>query len=169
MFRRLSTKSRASAIDIAARRHACSDRQGRDIQARIAKLRSVPREQLADVVFLLSIAAKQLSEVLRQSVEQNTGAQVDSASTPDGDLAEFLAVHAVTALRCHEVSPPVLGDLLFERSPHARFTVDESDAIAMLAAMVREQRIEGILEGLRLAGLLNEPSKTRHAGIGSVA
>jgi hypothetical protein len=135
----------------------------------MAKLRSVPRDQLADVVFLLSMAAKQLSAALRRSVEENTGAQVDAGSPPDGDLAEFLAVRAVTALRCHEVNPPVLGDLLFERSPDVRFTADENDAIAMLAAMVREQRIEGILEGLRLAGLLNEPSKTRHAGIGSSA
>jgi hypothetical protein len=29
----------------------------------------------------------------------------------------------------------------------------------MVAAMIREQRLEGILEGLRLAGLLNEPRK----------
>jgi hypothetical protein len=29
----------------------------------------------------------------------------------------------------------------------------------MVAAMIREQRLEEILEGLRLAGILNEPSK----------
>jgi len=38
----------------------------------------------------------------------------------------------------------------------------------MLAAMIREQRIEGVLEGLRLAALLNESSRDRHAGMSTM-
>jgi len=52
---------------------------------------------------------------------------------------------------------------LLQRPRDARFTVDQDEAVALLAATVREERIEGILEGLRLAGILNEPHKDRHA------
>lgn len=34
-----------------------------------------------------------------------------------------------------------------------------ADAVSMVAAMIYEQRLEGILEGLRFAGVLNAPSK----------
>jgi hypothetical protein len=57
---------------------------------------------------------------------------------------------------------------LFERLPEVRFTVHQQEAVSMLAAMIREQRIEGVLEGLRLAGLLNESSRDRHAGMSTM-
>jgi hypothetical protein len=50
-----------------------------------------------------------------------------------------------------------------EQLPEVHFTIQQQDAVSMMAAMIREQRLEGILEGLRLAGLLNEASKRRHA------
>ncbi|MGY3079162.1 hypothetical protein ACVWZZ_005570 [Bradyrhizobium sp. LM6.10] len=49
------------------------------------------------------------------------------------------------------------------------FTVDREEAVSLLVAIIREQRLEEALEGLRLAGLLNEPAKDRHAGVGSEA
>jgi len=49
-----------------------------------------------------------------------------------------------------------------EQLPDVHFTIQQQDAVSMMAAMIREQRLEGILEGLRLAGLLNEaPKRTR--------
>jgi hypothetical protein len=36
--------------------------------------------------------------------------------------------------------------------------------MCLVAAMIREQRLEGILEGLRLARLLNEVPNRRRAG-----
>jgi hypothetical protein len=163
MFRRPNTKPHTNDIGQVQQWHEADAESGREIQAGIARLRSVPREQLADTVFLLSVAAKQHSEGIRQSIEESAGADFEFGSAPSGDLAIYLAEQAVSALRCHEASAPTLLDLLFERPPEARFTIDQKDAVALLAAMVREQRIEGILEGLRLSGLLNEPSKDRHA------
>jgi hypothetical protein len=43
-----------------------------------------------------------------------------------------------------------------EQLPEVNFTIQQQDAVSMMAAMIREQRLEGILQGLRLAGLLNE-------------
>lgn len=70
------------------------------------------------------------------------------------------------ARRCRpEVGVPSLADVLIQRSRQVRFTVDRTEVVALLAATIREQRLKDILEGLRLAGLLNEPSKNRRAGI----
>lgn len=47
-----------------------------------------------------------------------------------------------------------------EQLPDVHFTIHEQDAVSIVAAMIREQRLEGILEGLRLAGLLNKARRT---------
>jgi hypothetical protein len=46
-----------------------------------------------------------------------------------------------------------------EQLPEVHFTIQQQDAVSMMAAVIREQRLEGILQGLRLAGLLNEAPK----------
>ena len=58
MFRRRKTSSRAHDVQPAQQRNDTGDSSGKDIQARIAQLRNVPREKLADAVFMLSMAAK---------------------------------------------------------------------------------------------------------------
>jgi hypothetical protein len=164
MFREQKSGSRAHA----QRRSASKQGSREDIQARIAGLRSVPRENLADAVFMLSMEAKQQSGLLRQAIKRRAQAEFEFDASPDGDLATWLAEDAVSTLRHHAASHPGLLDLLVQRSPDVRFTVNRDEAVSLLAAMVREQRLEGILEGLRLAGLLNEPSKGRHAGFGEL-
>jgi hypothetical protein len=135
------------------------------MQARIAELRSMPREKLADAVFLLSMAAKQQNERIKRSIQERAEFEFDPPA--NGDIADYLAEEAVSVLRHHEADVPRLIDVLSQQSPDVGFTVHQADAVSMLAAMIREQRLEGILEGLRLAGLLNESSKNRHAGFGS--
>jgi hypothetical protein len=159
-------KSGLRADDARQQRHERNESSGKEIQARIVELRSVPREKLADAVFMLSIAAKQQSGLIRQSVKEQAETEFDSNPPQSGDLAAYLAEDALSILRHHLADVPRLLDVLFDRSPGVRFTVQEGDAIAMLAAVIREQRLEGILEGLRLAGLLNESSKDRHGGFG---
>lgn len=127
----------------------------------------MPRETLADAVFLLSMAAKRQSNQIRRSIDERAGGEFEFEPPPNGDLADFLAAEAVSVLRRHEADMPKLVDLLAQRSPDVDFTVDQRDAVSMLASTMREQRLEGILEGLRLAGLLNESSKDRHAAFGS--
>ncbi|MCA1453587.1 hypothetical protein I6F35_10230 [Bradyrhizobium sp. BRP22] len=167
MFRRRKSGSRAADARQAQQGHERNKSSGRDIQARIAELRSTPREKLADAVFLLSIAAKQQSEQIRQSIRERAEAEFEFDPPAKGDIADYLAEETVAVLRHHEVDVPKLIDILSQRSPDVDFTVHQQDAVSMLAALIREQRLEGILEGLRLAGLLNESSKNRHAGFGS--
>jgi hypothetical protein len=127
----------------------------------------MPHEKLADAVFLLSMAAKQQSEQIRQSILEQAGMEIGHHATAKGDLADFLAGEAVSFLRHHEPKGPTLMDILSNRSPEIAFTIEQQDAVAMVAAMIREQRLDGILEGLRLAGLLSTPSKNRHDALNS--
>jgi hypothetical protein len=161
MFRRQKGDSRASR----QRGNTRNESSGKAIEARITQMRGLPREQLADAVFMLSIEARQQSALIRQAIKKRSEAEFAFDPSPDADLATYLAEDAVSTLRHHDADLPTLLDVLVQRSPDVRFTVDQEEAILMVAAMIREQRLEGILEGLRLAGLLNEASKDRHAGL----
>lgn len=167
MFGKRKRKSRRRDAQYVQQQYERNERSGKDIQARITQLRSVPREKLADEVFMLWMAAKQQSGLIRQSLKERAKAEFEFDPPSDGDLATYLAEDAVSTSRHHIADVPTLLDLLYERSPDVHFTVHQRHAVSMLAAMIREQRLEGILEGLRLAGLLNESSKDRHAGFGS--
>ena len=165
MFQRRKSGSRAHDARQGQQGHERNESSGRDIQARMAELRRVPREGLADAVFLLWMATKQQSEQIRRSIKEGAEAEFDPPQ--NGDFADYLAAEAVSVLRQHEADVPTLMDILLQRSSDVDFNVHQRDGVSMLAAMIREQRLEGILEGLRLAGLLNESSKGRHAGLGS--
>jgi hypothetical protein len=143
-------------------RPARGERPDKELQARIGDLRNLPHDKLADAVFLLSMAAKQQSEQIRRSILERAEIEIEPHASPKGDLAEFLAGEAVSFLRHHELGGPSLMDILSSRSPDVDFTIEQHDAVAMVAAVIREQRLDGILEGLRLAGLLSRPSKNRH-------
>ncbi|OAF00420.1 hypothetical protein AYJ54_31660 [Bradyrhizobium centrolobii] len=163
MFRRQKGGSHANTAQEQRQRNESS---GDEIQAGIVELRGLPREKLADAVFMLWMAAKQQSGLIRRSIKESASAEFDCHSPSGGDMASYLAEDAVSTLRHHAADLPKLLDVLLERSPGVHFTVRERDAVSMLAAMIREQRLEGILEGLRLAGLLNESPKDRHGGFG---
>jgi hypothetical protein len=160
MFQRQKSGARAGSL----RENVDNETSAKDLQARIAQLRGLPREKLADAVFMLSMEAKQQSSLIRQAIKERAQAELDFDPSPGADLATYLAADAVPSLRHHDADLPTLLDVLVQRSPEARFTIQQEEAVLMLAAMFREQRLEGILEGLRLAGILNEPSKDRHAG-----
>jgi hypothetical protein len=138
-----------------------NERAGKEIYARMAELKNVPRENLPDAVFMLSMAAKHQGEQIRQSIKDRTRYDFDFDTLTDGDLATYLAEAAGYALRDHVTSPQTFFEALSEQLPDVHFTIQQQDAVSMMAAMIREQRLEGILEGLRLAGLLNEAPKRR--------
>jgi hypothetical protein len=140
-----------------------NERAGKEIYARMAELKNVPRDSLPDAIFMLSMAAKHQSEQIRQSIKDRTRYDFDFDTLTDGDLATYLAEDTGYALRDHVTNPPTFFEAMSEQLPEVHFTIQQQDAVSMMAAMIREQRLEGILEGLRLAGLLNEASKRRHA------
>ncbi len=138
-----------------------NERAGKEIYARMAELKNVPRENLPDAVFMLSMAAKHQSEQIRQSIKDRTRYDFGFDTLTEGDLATYLAEDAGCALRDHVTKPQTFFEAMSEQLPDVHFTIQQQDAISMMAAMIREQRLEGILEGLRLAGLLNEAPKRR--------
>jgi hypothetical protein len=138
-----------------------------ELQDRITDLKNVSQEQLADATFMLFMVAKQQTEQARHAIDQHAKVQFAFDPPPNGDLADYLSREMVTVLRHYVTDAPSLLESLSGRSRDARFTVCEEKAVLMLAAVIREQRLDGILEGLRLAGLLTKPSKNRHAGSAS--
>src|SRR5262249_20976578 len=99
MFRRRKSRSREhDERQERQGRERRNESSGSDIQARIAALRSVPREQLADAVFLLSMAAKQQSEQIRRSIMQCAEAEFAFDPPRNGDLADYLAEDAVSVV-----------------------------------------------------------------------
>lgn len=140
-----------------------NERIGKTISADIADLKKVPRENLPDAVFLLFMQAKQQSELIRRSIKDRTRDDFDFDGT-DGDRATYLAQDAAHALRDHVTNPQTIFEAISEQPPDVHFMIEHQDAVSMVAATIREQRLDGILEGLRLAGLLNEVPNRRRAG-----
>jgi hypothetical protein len=67
-----------------------NERAGEEIHARMA----VPRENLPDAVFMLTMAAKHQSGQIRQSIKDRTRYDFDFDTFKDGDLATYLAEDA---------------------------------------------------------------------------
>ena len=144
-------------------RFELNKRVGKAIYARIADLKKVQRENLPDAAFLLFMEAKQQSELIRQSIKDRAHHDFNFDGI-DSDLATYLAQDAAYALRDHVTNPQTFFEAISEQLPEVHFTIQQQDAVSMIAAMIREQRVEGVLEGLRLAGLLTEVPNRRRAG-----
>src|ERR1700693_1901757 len=69
-----------------------------------------------------------------------------------------LAEDAGYALRDHVTQPQSFFEAVSEQLPDVHFTIQQQYAFSVMAAMIREQRLEGLLEGLRLAGLFTSRS-----------
>ncbi|WP_229188311.1 hypothetical protein [Bradyrhizobium oropedii] len=104
-----------------------------DVQKRIAGLRGLPREQLADAVFMLAMDTKRQSALLREAINQRVDVEPHPSQAADADLATYLAVEAVSTLRHHTAGAPSFLDALLQRSRDVRFTVDQAEAVALLA------------------------------------
>jgi hypothetical protein len=144
MLRKHKSKSRAHDARQADQRFERNERSGKDIYSRLAELKTLPREGLVDVVFMLSMAAKQQSRMIQRSIEERAKADFDFDPPPYGDIATYLASETVRTLRDNTAEAPGVLDLLFERSPEVRFTVLQQEAVSMVAAVIREQRLEGV-------------------------
>ncbi|ANW01310.1 hypothetical protein [Bradyrhizobium icense] len=138
-----------------------NERAGKDIYARIADLKNVPRDNLPDAVFMLFVEAKHQSELIRQSVKDRTRYDFNFVGFVDGDLATYLAEEAAHAIRDHVTNPQTFLEAMSEQFPDVHFTIQQQDAVSMVASMIRVQRLEGILEGLRITGLLNKAPNRR--------
>src|SRR5260370_22167977 len=78
-----------------------NEHAGKEIYARMAQLKNVPRENLPDAVFMLSMAAKLQSEQIRQSIKDRTRDDFDIDTLTDGDLGPYLPENAGQTRRDH--------------------------------------------------------------------
>jgi hypothetical protein len=159
MFGRQKEKKHSYHVQEIRDRFQRNEHAGKDIYARIAGLKNVGREDLADEVFILFREAKHQSQLIRQTIKDRTQYEFDFGGMNEGDRATYLAEETANALRDHMTNTQTFFQVLSEQLPDVHYTIQQEDAVSMVAAMFREQRLEGILDGLRLAGLLNEPRK----------
>ena len=167
MFGREKGKKHSYHVQEIRDRFQRNEHAGKDIYARIAGLKNVDREGLVDEVFILFREAKHQSQSIRQTIKDRTQYEFDFGDMNEGDRATYLAEETANALRDHITNTQTFFQVLSEQLPDVHYSIQKEDAVSMVAAMIREQRLEGILEGLRLAGLLNEPRKrnrNRHEG-----
>src|ERR1700687_156341 len=68
-----------------------NEHAGKEIYARMAELKNVPRENLPDAVFMLSMAAKHQSEQIRQSIKDRTREGFAFDTLMGGDIAAYPA------------------------------------------------------------------------------
>ncbi|WP_407180642.1 hypothetical protein [Bradyrhizobium sp. STM 3562] len=138
---------------------------GKEIYAGIADLKNVPRDNLPDAAFVLFMQAKQQSELIRRSIENGADHDFTFGGVADSDFATYLAQGVTGALRDHVTRSQTFFEAISEQLPDVHFTIEQQDAISMVAAMLREQRLEGILQGLRLAGLLTGAPDRRRTSL----
>lgn len=92
-----------------------SEKSGRAIDARIAELRSLPRAQLADAAFILSMAARRQSELIMEAIQESTKAEFVFSSSRGGALKSHHAEEAVSILRHHTAIVPSFVEFLSKR------------------------------------------------------
>jgi hypothetical protein len=132
-----------------------NEREGGEIYRRVAALKKMDRARVPHEVMLLFKDAKHQTALIRQSIADRTHIHFDSGDR-GGDLATFLADGIASIMRENVTNPQTVFQALSEQLPKVHFTVDWNDAVSLVSAMIREQRIDGILEGLEIAGLMED-------------
>jgi hypothetical protein len=110
--------------------------------------------------------ARQQSELIRRSIEDRTRYDANFDAV-DGDHATYLARDATHALRDHVTNAQTLLEAISEQLPDVHFTIEELDAVSMIAATIREQRLDESWKACGWPGCLNEVPSRRRAGSGA--
>jgi hypothetical protein len=106
--------------------------------------------------------AQHQSELIHQSISDRTGykfhiSELDPDPDRGGDLATFLADQVAGVMRENVTNTQTVREVLSEQFPEVHWTVDWSEAIPYVSAMIRQEFITGIIVGLQLAGVMPEP------------
>jgi hypothetical protein len=144
----------------ARRRFDHAERKGREILGRVSSLKAMGPDDLPAAVLVLYHDAKHQAEAIRQSIKERADHNFDSDGEPGADLATFLAATITEALRNVVSTPQKLRQATRDAVPDLDFAIHKLDAVSLVSATLREQRVEGVLEGLRIAGVL---TRTRSA------
>src|SRR5215470_6772840 len=105
MFGSRKQKLREQEERQAQERFERNEGAGKDINGRAAELKKIDRADLPTAVLMLFREARHQSELVRQSITDNSGYDFDSAGPGHGDRATYLAREAALALRDHDTRP----------------------------------------------------------------
>jgi hypothetical protein len=124
---------------------------GRELNRRLAELHETDLSRFQGELQLLLAEAERQTDMIQQSIEDRTGYSIDG--DVEGDRFTFLAEMIAGVMRENIADPQTERQALANTPPEVRFTVHWYDAVAMAAAMFRQQRIASVIEGLQLARL----------------
>ena len=141
--------------------YKAQESDGADITKRIYELRQLdPVNRPQAVLGLLKDAKHQLA-LIRQSIADRThydfGPYGEEAR--EGDIATYLAEDITGVMRENVTNPQTFWQAMSDQLPEVHFTVDWYDATSMVAAVIREMHLAGVIEGLELAGALPNSTK----------
>jgi hypothetical protein len=134
---------------------------GAAITKRIYELRQLdPFDRPQTVLGLLKDAKHQLA-LIRQSIADRSHYDFGpySEEAPEADIATYLAEDITGVMRENTTNPQTFWQAMSEQFPEVYFTVDWYEATSMVAAMIREMHLAGVIEGLELAGALPDSTK----------
>jgi len=115
-----------------------------------------------EVMTLLQQAKAQVEEICK-SIHEKTRYEADPEPVNEGDSATALAESIAGVMRDYTCNPQSFWQAMFEALPDVQFTVGWYDAASMVAAMLRLERITGIIEGLEFAGVPVPKSYPAHS------
>jgi hypothetical protein len=126
---------------------------GRGVTGGASELRYITdRKNLLDAATALFKRTQADVVETRQSIASKSRYNfADGEPLAEGDFATWLAEDVVGLMRENTCSPQTVWEALTDALPDVRFTVDLYDAATLVAAMLREERAVGLIEGLRLA------------------
>jgi hypothetical protein len=149
-LREIEDRQRAERFEA----YTAQEAKGSAIYRRLYKLEeSSDRSRIGEDVLNLLKYARSQTGAIRQSIADRS--QVDFSGEPptEGDVATALADDIASVLREHTCDPQTVWAALSEALPEVKFTVDIYDAVSMIAAMLRQQELIGVVHGLELAGI----------------
>lgn len=126
---------------------------GISINTRLSELHSLDRSRLQTEARILLLEAKRQTAKIIQSIADRTDYDFGGLSDAEGDLFTFYGDMIAGVMREHSIDPQTVWQALSERIPSAHFTVHLHDAVAMTAAILREERVAGIIEGLEISSM----------------
>lgn len=128
--------------------------EGAGLSARLYQLKGSNKKLIAQRVLDLWGEAQHQVHLTNQSIADKTAYhRIDGEPLDEGDVATFIAEHVADVFRENVTNPQTVFEALSDQFPEVHFTVDWHDAASLTAAYLREERLAGVIVGLKLAGI----------------
>jgi hypothetical protein len=130
--------------------------KGSVIYRRLYELsQSEDRSRLAETVLKMLRYTQSQTAAARQAIADRDKYDFFPTfeSEPLGDVATTLAEDIAGVMRDNVTNSQTIWQAMTDQFPDVHFTVDWYNAVSMVASILREQYLAGVIEGLELAGV----------------